>query len=138
MNNINYSIIVNNSSNQNEILDIEHLINEINAKEIIEKEIIEKENNATESIKQMFECNNSDAEADFITYYTYYNVKDLYKILEYYSLPKSKLKKDELIQMIVLYENDFNNYEIVQRRKLLWHYIEELKNDDYMKKYILF
>ena len=132
MNNINYSIIVNNSSNQNEILDIEHLINEINA-----KENSEKENNATESIIQMFE-NNSDTEVDFVNYCTYYNVKDLHKILEYYGLPKSKLKKDELIQMIVLYENDFNNIELVQRRKLMWHYIEELKNDDYMKKYILF
>ena len=132
MNNINYSIIVNNSSNQNEILDIEHLINEINA-----KEMSEKENNSTKSIKQIFE-NNSDEEADFIYYYTYSNVKELHKILDYYGLPKSKLKKDELIQMIVLYENDINNIEIVQRRKLLWHYIEQLKNDSYFGKYILF
>jgi hypothetical protein len=138
MNNINYSIAIDNIR-ENQILDTELLLNELNNSLEI-KEIIINNNidNNKYSISEYNQSEYNQSENDFINYYTYYNVKDLHKILDYYSLPKTKLKKDELIQMIVLYENDFNNYEIVQRRKLMWHYIEELKNDEFMKKYILF
>lgn len=135
MNNINYSISIDNIKNltENQILDTELLLIEINnsleTKVIINNKIC---NNNDEIIHY------NDSEKDFIYYYTYCNVKELHKILEYYGLPKSKLKKDELIQMIILYENDYNNIEVVQRRKLMWHYIEELKNDEFMKKYVLF
>ena len=131
MNNINYSIIINNSNNstENQILNTEQLLNELNNSLEIKEIIINNELENTEY---------SNSENDFINYYTYYSVKDLHKILDYYGLPKSKLKKDELIQMIVLYENEYSNIEIVQRRKLMWYYIEELQNDDFMKKYVLF
>lgn len=64
-------------------------------------------------------------------------VKDLYKICDYYELDKRKKRKDEIIEDIVLYELDENNTMNVQNRKRLWFYIQELKNDKFFKKYVI-
>ena len=68
-----------------------------------------------------------------------YNVKELTKICEFYNISKqiNKLKKLELVYLITLFENDGNNAEIVLRRKKLWHYINELKQDKFMKRFII-
>ena len=42
-----------------------------------------------------------------------------------------------MIECILLYESEICNIEIVKRRKLLWFYVNELKNDDFFKQYIL-
>tara|TARA_Y100000768_G_scaffold123985_1_gene91803 strand:+ start:4555 stop:4977 length:423 start_codon:yes stop_codon:yes gene_type:complete len=73
-----------------------------------------------------------------IHYSTGYTVQDLGKIMEYYGLQKRKLKKDELIQTLVLFESDEINLSIVQHRRRLWDNIEELKSDPFFSKYILF
>ena len=73
-----------------------------------------------------------------IHYNTGYTVQDLGKIMEYYGLQKRKLKKDELIQTLVLFESDEINLSIVQHRRRLWDNIEELKSDPFFSKYILF
>lgn len=66
-----------------------------------------------------------------------YNLKQLCMIYEYYNLGKvSKLKKADMIQAIVLFEHEVDNYEIVMRRQQLWHYLEELKADKFMKRFI--
>jgi len=69
------------------------------------------------------------------------NINDLYKICDYYGLLKNiklaKYKKNEIIQSILLFENDDNNLEIVNRRYQMWHYINELSKDKYMKKYVI-
>jgi hypothetical protein len=66
-----------------------------------------------------------------------YNLKQLCMIYEYYNLGKvSKLKKADMIQAIVLFEHELDNYEIVMRRQQLWHYLEELKADKFMKRFI--
>lgn len=66
-----------------------------------------------------------------------YNLKQLCMIYEYYNLGKvSKLKKADIIQAIVLFEHEVDNYEIVMRRQQLWHYLEELKADKFMKRFI--
>jgi hypothetical protein len=67
-----------------------------------------------------------------------HNVKTLSQILQYYNIQKGKMLKDEMIQILVLFETDYNNIDIVQRRLRLWKNIEELKNDSYFSKYILF
>jgi len=71
-----------------------------------------------------------------------YNLKQLTMIYEYYELGNihgkaSKLKKADMIQLIVVFEHDAENCEIVMRRQLLWHYLEELKTDKFMKRFIL-
>jgi hypothetical protein len=66
-----------------------------------------------------------------------YNVKKLNQILQYYNISKHKMLKDELIQVIVFYETDPMNNEIVQRRMRLWRNIEELRADPFFKPFIL-
>ena len=67
-----------------------------------------------------------------------YNLKQLTMMYEYYNIGKvAKLKKADMIQAIVVFENDTENREIVMRRQLLWHYLEELKADKFMKRFIL-
>lgn len=76
--------------------------------------------------------------AQHIDYFENYTVKMLQHIANYYKIPKSKLKKEELIQLIIQFENQHENSEEVYNRKRMWHYITELKNDSYFSKFILF
>ena len=64
--------------------------------------------------------------------------KDLEKIADYYDISKRKKKKDELIEDIVIFELVTENIEIVSRRKTLWFYLEEIKNDNYLSKFLIF
>lgn len=66
-----------------------------------------------------------------------FTVKDLHKLCDFYELDKRKKRKDELVGDIVLYELDSYNVDIVNNRKRLWFYMDELKNDKYFKKYII-
>lgn len=66
-----------------------------------------------------------------------YNMKQLICIYDYYNIGNSnKLKKIELAQLIVAFENEEENSDIVERRQTLWFYMNELKNDPYTKKFI--
>jgi hypothetical protein len=65
-----------------------------------------------------------------------YTIKQLKHIAGYYGL-KCKPRKVELIQDIVLFEMDADNSDAVARRKRLFHYIDILKTDDYLKTYIM-
>ncbi len=92
-----------------------------------------------------------------LSYDTNYKISDLSKIAEYYSISLTKLhdmenpntntknkkknvkkKKDELIKDIVQFEEDKLNTNVVNRRKELWFYIDELKSDKYLQKHIIF
>uniref|UniRef100_A0A6C0E1L0 Uncharacterized protein n=1 Tax=viral metagenome TaxID=1070528 RepID=A0A6C0E1L0_9ZZZZ len=74
-------------------------------------------------------------------YHEKYTIAQLLKICDYYNLTKyvkiAKYKKKEIIDSIVLFEMDFVNNDAVSRRQQLWYYMEELMNDKYMKKYII-
>lgn len=74
--------------------------------------------------------------AQEVEYNINFNMKQLKYIAEYYNLKTKKLSKERLIQSIIEYENDEANYERVVTRKQLWFYLEELKNDDYTKKFV--
>ena len=63
---------------------------------------------------------------------------DLKKIAEYYDIPYRKLRKDELVQSIVLFECDPSNEEIYMRRVQAWYWLNELKEDPKLKQYVLF
>lgn len=80
-----------------------------------------------------------------LDYTTNYTVIELRKILDYYiahfngNLPKiGKRKKEDLVENIVEFELDNDNMELVCKRKRLWFYIKEIKNDKYLSKYIIF
>ena len=73
-----------------------------------------------------------------IDYFENYNLKQLHHISNYYNIPKRKLKKDELIELILQFENNNDNLLIVYNRKRFWHYLQELKTDSYVSKFIIF
>jgi Mg2+/Co2+ transporter CorB len=70
-----------------------------------------------------------------------FNVKQLLLICEYYVLLKdvkmNKMKKQDIIEQIILYENNTDNIEMVIKRKELWYYMSELKNDKIMKRFVI-
>lgn len=70
-----------------------------------------------------------------------FTVKQLLLICDYYGLMKdvrvNKMKKQEIIEQLLLFENSTDNYEVVIKRKELWYYISELKNDKMMKKFVI-
>jgi hypothetical protein len=69
-----------------------------------------------------------------------FNVKQLMLICEYYNIKDirtNKLKKQDIIEQIILFENNPENIEIVTKRKELWYYIDELKNDKMMKRFVI-
>ena len=74
-------------------------------------------------------------------YKTNYNVKELLLICEYYGIAKElkvqKFCKEMIIYFLIDFENDPLNNTIVLKRKKMWSYINMLKNDKFMKKYII-
>ena len=67
-----------------------------------------------------------------LNYAENYTVKELLLICEYYGFAKeikaNKLGKDLLIQCLVDYEMDPLNTVIVEKRRNMWFFINELKN----------
>ena len=43
----------------------------------------------------------------------------------------------QIIEILVSFESDLNNSDIVFKRQNMWFFINELKNDKFMKKYLL-
>jgi len=76
-----------------------------------------------------------------VNYHENYTVKELLLICEYYGVAKelksNKCNKNEIIQFLVIYESNLMNSDIVFKRQNMWFYINELKNDKFMKKYVL-
>lgn len=118
---------------------------------IVSLTLVEKDNdNSTkiptyeELVKEvdLAEMLNNDVIDDIISQEIYYDQnftkKELDKIAEYYNIEKRKKKKMELIESIVEFESDKNNIEIVFKRKKLWSYISEIKEDKYLSRYLIF
>lgn len=76
-----------------------------------------------------------------INYHENYTVKELLLICEYYGFAKdvktNKFNKEQIIEYLVSFESDISNTEIVFKRQNMWFYIGELKNDKFMKKFII-
>jgi hypothetical protein len=89
----------------------------------------------------LFNTNNKIDNFTEFTEYNKYTVKELIKICNYYeidnNIKNAKCKKQDIISTIQYYESLPENIEIVQKRKTMWFYIEELLNDTKMKKYVI-
>jgi hypothetical protein len=76
-----------------------------------------------------------------INYHENYTVKELLLICEYYGFAKdakaNKFNKEQIIDYLVSFESDIANADIVFRRQNMWFYMNELKNDKFMKKFVL-
>ena len=102
--------------------------------------------------REVFDINNfkndfgledmADTSMYVLNYTLNFNVKQLLQICDYYGIAKTmrqqKCNKDEIIMMLVDFEASDGNCEIVTKRQLLWYYVNELKNDSFMKKYVFF
>jgi hypothetical protein len=75
--------------------------------------------------------------ASELDYQTNYIKKDLERIADYYEISKRKKRKDELVEVIVLFEKDLVNIQKVYQRKKLWKYIEEIKKDKYLSQFLI-
>ena len=79
-----------------------------------------------------------DYMANEVIFSTNYTRKELDHIADYYAISKRKKRKDEIIQDVVIFEHDPENVEIVYRRKRLWAYMKEIKDDKYLRKFLIF
>jgi len=70
-----------------------------------------------------------------------FTLKELFLICEYYGFLKdvkaNKCNKEVIIQILVDFESNPANFSIVNKRINLWFYMNELKNDKFMKKFVL-
>ena len=75
--------------------------------------------------------------ASEVDYQTNYLKKELERIADYYGISKRKKRKDQLAEDIVIFEKDPANIEIAYRRKRLWSYVQEIKEDKYLSKFLI-
>ena len=122
--NIFFSVVEDNEDNEDKNeLDLTEIMNKINNTDVT--------------------YNNEDFLLPQIIHYKEnFTVKELLLICEYYGVAKAlktyKCNKDDIIQFLVVYESNPKNSEVVFKRQNMWFYINELKNDKFMKKYVLF
>ena len=69
--------------------------------------------------------------------YNQFTKKQLERICDYYNINKRKKLKADLIQDIIIFEQDTLNCELVDKRIELWYCIEQIKNDNYLKKFLI-
>jgi hypothetical protein len=110
-------------------------------------EEIENQNEYKFNIEElMTEVSNAEIGDDLmipqiINYNENLTVKQLLIICEYYGFAKdlkmNKCNKEQIINFLVSFESDPNNSDIVFKRQNMWFYINELKNDKFMKKFVL-
>jgi hypothetical protein len=123
----NVSYDIEENGNPNKSVDIAELMAEIDEKHDI--------------VKDKKRINGMPSDTSFameLEYNINHTVKSLGQILDYYDISKRKMRKDEMVQMLIMFEDAPENTEIVGRRKRMWSYVDELKDDTYFSKYILF
>uniref|UniRef100_A0A6C0DAY8 Uncharacterized protein n=1 Tax=viral metagenome TaxID=1070528 RepID=A0A6C0DAY8_9ZZZZ len=136
----------NNSENISFLLNDEHFNKDsssMNECELLELYKLQSELNDYETGVNYFgdESDNTD---DIFTqmklYELNYNVKQLMLICEFYNIKDvrvNKLKKQDIIEQIIFFENNPENIEIVNKRKEFWCHMDELKNDRMMKRFVI-
>jgi hypothetical protein len=79
--------------------------------------------------------------SQILNYQMNFTIKQLVVICDYYGISKeiklNKATKMEIINTLVYFENNSINEDVVLKRQNLWFYLNELKNDKIMKKYVL-
>ena len=75
--------------------------------------------------------------AEVLDYKDNYTKKQLEFIAGYYDIKTRKKRKEELAEEIVIFEKAEENADLVQRRKMMWFYIDEISNVSYLSKYLI-
>uniref|UniRef100_A0A6C0DHD4 Uncharacterized protein n=2 Tax=viral metagenome TaxID=1070528 RepID=A0A6C0DHD4_9ZZZZ len=132
MNNNNINIVIDENSNNEELnnTELESLLKEIEYAHV--NDFLMYQNNVNYSSKML---------AKSMDYEMNYTIKQLIRICDYYGITKdikaNKLKKDEIISFLIDFEENENNTMIVYKREQFWYYMNEMKNDKFMKKFLL-
>jgi hypothetical protein len=101
-------------------------------------DLLEQVNSKTESLPQDQMDLYSDLYfAEVLDYKDNYTKKQLEFIAGYYDIKIRRKKKEELAEDIVIFEKAEENIGLVQRRKMMWFYIDEIGNDSYLSKYLI-
>jgi hypothetical protein len=150
--------IIENEIIENEIIEnaniYEQIILNINEIEDINDKNLDKKNdeendeiNLDELLKEIMkeietaEDNDNLLFNKMIEYNEHYTVKELLLICDYYGFAKelklNKYNKMQIIDFLVNFEAEPANSHIALKRQTMWFYINELKTDKFMKKYIL-
>jgi len=87
-------------------------------------------------IKQKNLNNNSDF-YQLENEYESFSLTELIHIYNYYNLKNKFKEKNELISIILLFELNSDNIDIVCNRKKLWNYINNIKKDEYLSQYLI-
>ena len=124
MENIKYSVIEIKKDTENTNLD--EIMKSV---DIEEEKIINNNNNFADDLTAIYYLLEEE--------YNEFTKKELERICDYYEISKRKKRKAELIQDIIIFEQDENNSELVQRRNELWYCIEQIKSDNYLKKFLI-
>ncbi len=73
-----------------------------------------------------------------LDYQENYTMPELKKIVDYYDISIRKMRKEEVVQELVIFESDPNNSVTYLKRLEAWFWMKELKKDTKLKQYILF
>ena len=116
MDNIFFSVKEKDDEKEKEVFDFNNLLNDFSIVEDVK-------------VSRMIDYNEN------------YTVKELMLICDYYGIAKelkqNKFNKNEIVQFLVMFEENPMNYDIVFKRRNVWFYIDELKKDKFMKKYVI-
>jgi hypothetical protein len=134
--NVHYAIIEKNEQNTSDVSTIE-LLKDMN--HIVDMEL---NNNSAQYELHADQLDLHDADIDAyareLDFSINNNVSELRRIMDYYEIPKRRMKKNEMIEELILFEQDISNIDVVSHRRYLWDSINELKADPFMSKYISF
>ena len=127
------------SENENVFFSLDETENEVNTDDSTQLNDFLEELNFEDEMTYL--NNQGIIEVMHVDYKINYTVKELLLICEYYGLAKElkiqKCCKDIIILVLVDFESNPLNNTIVLRRQEMWRYINILKNDKFMKKYVL-
>ena len=122
--NLSYSLIERNKTTDSNVT-YESLIEQVNA-----------ESYKLEDLNMDY-LTIDDYVASEVDYDTNYTKKQLELICDYYGISKRKKRKQDLVEEIVIFEKESSNFDIVQRRKTMWFYIDEINNDSFLSKFLI-
>ena len=101
-------------------------------------DLLEQVNSKAESIPQDDMDLYSDLYfAEVLDYKDNYTKKQLEFIAGYYDIKTRKKEEGRISRRDSIFEKAEENIDLVQRRKMMWFYIDEISNDSYLSKYLI-
>ena len=129
--NIKFELNIKEQDTNNEIFSYDDIV------DLVNKEDEKNEKNEEKTEEGFDYLNEVDMMQAYVCDYDFnYKKTELVHIAKYYEISIRKKNKIDLIHEIVEFESTPENIGIVNRRKLLWDYIEEIKSDPYLSNFI--